>query len=107
MNVANEQKAGTLKISDEVIAVCAANATLKTDGVAELAGGFTNTLSRKSSGKRTSFQGSQSFTGRRWRCHRHIRNCTLSGEHSVRRVGDSGACEKGSGVYDRASCCRC
>ena len=46
MNVANEQKAGTLKISDEVIAVCAANATLKTDGVAELAGGFTNTLSR-------------------------------------------------------------
>ena len=36
MNVANEQKAGTLKISDEVIAVCAANATLKTDGVAEL-----------------------------------------------------------------------
>ena len=42
----NEQKTGTLKISDEVIAVCAANATLKTTGVAELAGGFTNALSK-------------------------------------------------------------
>lgn len=51
MNVANEQRAGTLKISDEVIAVCAANASLKTDGVAELAGGFTNTLSRNILGK--------------------------------------------------------
>ena len=51
MNVANEQKAGTLKISDEVIAVCAANATLKTDGVAELAGVYPNTLSRNLLGK--------------------------------------------------------
>ena len=88
MNVANEQKAGTLKISDEVIAVCAANATLKTDGVAELAGGFTNTLSRNLLGKELLSKG-------------------VKGEHSVRRVGDSGACEKGSGVHDRASCCRC
>lgn len=51
MNVANEQKTGTLKISDEVVAVCAANAALKTPGVAELAGGFTNTLSRNLLGK--------------------------------------------------------
>ncbi len=51
MNVANEQKAGTLKISDEVVAVCAANATLKTKGVAELAGGFTNVLSKNILGK--------------------------------------------------------
>ncbi|MCI8647829.1 MAG: Asp23/Gls24 family envelope stress response protein [Firmicutes bacterium] len=46
MNTVNEQNAGTLKISDEVIAVCAANATLKTKGVAELAGDITNALSK-------------------------------------------------------------
>lgn len=46
MNTVNEQNTGTLKISDEVIAVCAANATLKTKGVAELAGGISNALSK-------------------------------------------------------------
>lgn len=46
MNTVNEPNTGTLKISDEVIAVCAANATLKTKGVAELAGGVTNALSK-------------------------------------------------------------
>ena len=46
MNTVNEQNAGALKISDEVIAVCAANATLKTKGVAELAGDITNALSK-------------------------------------------------------------
>lgn len=40
-----------LKISDEVIAVCAVNATLKTEGVAGLAGGFSNTLSKNFLGK--------------------------------------------------------
>lgn len=40
-----------LKISDEVIAVCAVNATLKTEGVAGLAGGFSNTLSKNILGK--------------------------------------------------------
>ena len=40
-----------LKISDEVIAVCAINATLKTKGVAKLAGGFSNTLSKNILGK--------------------------------------------------------
>ena len=40
-----------LKISDEVIAVCAVNATLKTEGVARLAGGFSNTLSKNLLGK--------------------------------------------------------
>ena len=39
------------KISDEVISVCAVNATLKTEGVASLAGGFSNTLSRNILGK--------------------------------------------------------
>lgn len=51
MNVANEQKTGTLKISDEVVAVCAANATLKTQGIAELSGGLTNALSKNILGK--------------------------------------------------------
>ncbi len=51
MNAANEQKTGALKFSDEVVAVCAANAALKTTGVAELAGGFTNALSKTILGK--------------------------------------------------------
>lgn len=40
-----------IKISDEVIAVCAVNATLKTEGVANLAGGFSNALSKNFLGK--------------------------------------------------------
>ena len=35
-----------LTVSDDVLAVCAVNATLKTDGVAEMAGGITNTISK-------------------------------------------------------------
>ena len=49
--MANEQRNGTIKFSDEVIAVCAANATLKTKGVADLAGDFTNALSKSILGK--------------------------------------------------------
>lgn len=49
--MANEQRNGTIKFSDEVIAVCAANATLKTKGVADLAGDFTNLLSKSILGK--------------------------------------------------------
>ncbi len=49
--MANEQKNGTIKVSDEVIAVLAANASLKTKGVADLAGDFTNTLSKSILGK--------------------------------------------------------
>lgn len=51
MNTAKEHAGGTVKISDEVIAVCAVNATLKTDGVAGLAGGISNTLSKSLLGK--------------------------------------------------------
>lgn len=40
-----------VKISDEVIAVCAVNAALKTEGVSSLAGNFSNTLSRNILGK--------------------------------------------------------
>ncbi len=49
--MANEQRNGTIKFSDEVIAVCSANATLKTKGVADLAGDFTNLLSKSILGK--------------------------------------------------------
>lgn len=40
-----------VKISDEVIAVCAVNATLKTEGVAAMVGGIPNALSRNLLGK--------------------------------------------------------
>ena len=49
--MANEQRNGTIKFSDEVIAVLTANATLKTKGVADLAGDFTNALSKSILGK--------------------------------------------------------
>ena len=40
-----------LNVSDDVLAVCAINATLKTEGVAEMAGGITNAISKKTRGK--------------------------------------------------------
>ena len=40
-----------LKISDEVVAICAVNSALKTEGVAGLAGGLSNTLSKNILGK--------------------------------------------------------
>jgi len=49
--MANEHRNGTIKFSDEVIAVCTANATLKTKVVADLAGDFTNLLSKSILGK--------------------------------------------------------
>lgn len=53
----NEHRNGTIKISDEVVAVCAANATLKTKGVADLAGDFTNVLSKSILGKESVSKG--------------------------------------------------
>lgn len=40
-----------LTVSDDVLAVCAINATLKTEGVSEMAGGITNTISKSIRGK--------------------------------------------------------
>ena len=40
-----------LTVSDDVLAVYAINATLKTEGVAEMAGGITNTISKSIRGK--------------------------------------------------------
>ena len=49
--MANENNNGIIRVSDEVVAVLAANATLKTKGVADLAGDFTNLLSKSILGK--------------------------------------------------------
>ena len=41
-----EDKYGTIKISDEVVSICAVNTALKTNGVHELSGGLIDNLSR-------------------------------------------------------------
>lgn len=51
MSATNQNVDGAIKISDEVIAVCAVNATLKTEGVADLSGGISNALSKNILGK--------------------------------------------------------
>ncbi len=48
---AREQNNSNINYSDEVIAVCAANATLRTEGVADLAGGISNLLTKNLLGK--------------------------------------------------------
>lgn len=66
MSIVNEEKFGMVKISDEVVAVCAGNAVLKTEGVAELSGGFSNMLSKNILGKELLSKGlkiSQNDTG--------------------------------------------
>lgn len=45
MSTTNDEKLGIIKISDEVIAVCAMNATLKTEGVSSLSRGITDSIS--------------------------------------------------------------
>lgn len=59
MNAAATTNGGTIKISDEVIAVCAVNATLKTQGVADLAGGIPNALSKNFLGKELTAKGTK------------------------------------------------
>ena len=51
MTTAENTGEDKIKISDDVIAVCAVNATLKTKGVAGLAGGLGNVLSKNLLGK--------------------------------------------------------
>ena len=46
-----EEEKDIVTVSDDVLAVCAINATLKTEGVAEMAGGITNTLRKNILGK--------------------------------------------------------
>lgn len=51
MPIEKEEKIAPVKISDDVIAICAANATLKTVGVADLSSGFSDTISKNILGR--------------------------------------------------------
>lgn len=53
----HEDNLANIPISDDVIAVCAINATLKTGGVVELVGGFTDTISENLLKKETISKG--------------------------------------------------
>ncbi|MFA5634346.1 MAG: Asp23/Gls24 family envelope stress response protein [Anaerovoracaceae bacterium] len=57
MSAGNEEKLGVVKISDEVIAVCVLNSTLKTEGVYGLSGGLTDSLSKNLLGKDPLYKG--------------------------------------------------
>lgn len=53
----NIEKTGLIKISDEVIGICASNGALKTPGVHSLAGSLTENLSRNILGRESAFKG--------------------------------------------------
>ncbi len=53
----NEEKIGSVKIADEVIALCAMNATNRTEGVASLSAGITETISKNILGKTLLYKG--------------------------------------------------
>jgi uncharacterized alkaline shock family protein YloU len=57
MSVTTEEKLGTVKISDDIIAICAMNATIKTPGVAELISGFSENISKNIFGKEPLYRG--------------------------------------------------
>lgn len=57
MPIEKEEKPIPIKISDDVIAICAANATLKTVGVADLSSGFSDTLSKNLLGRDPMYTG--------------------------------------------------
>jgi uncharacterized alkaline shock family protein YloU len=51
MSIEQEEKLGAVKISDDVIAICAINAALSTKGIAGLSGGLTDAISKNILGK--------------------------------------------------------
>lgn len=57
MSGLNIQNGTPIKVSDEVIAVCAANAAIHTEGVADLAGGISNLISKNLLGKELASKG--------------------------------------------------
>lgn len=57
MSAASEEKLGNLKISDDVIAICARNATLKTKGAADLSSVFSDNISKNIFGKEPLYKG--------------------------------------------------
>ena len=52
-----EERHGIIRISDEVVAICAVNAVLKTKGVYKLAGGLIDNLSKNILGSEPSSKG--------------------------------------------------
>jgi len=46
-----------IKVSDEVLAICAVNATRRTDGVAEMAGGFADMINKNLLGREMAARG--------------------------------------------------
>lgn len=57
MSNISEFNEGEKKISDEIIAICAINATNKSKGVASLSGGFSNEISKYILGKELTSKG--------------------------------------------------
>ncbi|MEA4922685.1 MAG: Asp23/Gls24 family envelope stress response protein [Eubacteriaceae bacterium] len=53
----HDENLGDVKISDDVMAICAVNATLRTKGVAGLSGGITDTISKTILGKESLSKG--------------------------------------------------
>ncbi len=53
----HDEDLGSVKISDEVMAICAINATLRTEGVAELAGGMSDAIAQSILGKESLSKG--------------------------------------------------
>ena len=53
----HEERPGTVKIADEVIAVCAVNATLRTEGVADFSPVFADNFSKNILGKDPLYKG--------------------------------------------------
>ncbi|MCL1982650.1 MAG: Asp23/Gls24 family envelope stress response protein [Clostridiales bacterium] len=53
----NDEKSGIVKIADEVIAICAVNATLRTPGVAEFSPVFSDNFSKSFFGKDPLYKG--------------------------------------------------
>lgn len=57
MGADSDDKHGVVKISDEVIAVCVLNSTLKTKGIYGLSGGITDSISKNLLGKDPLYKG--------------------------------------------------
>lgn len=57
MSATSQQLDQAMKFPDEVIAICAANATVKTEGVADLAGGISNAITKNFLGKELTSKG--------------------------------------------------
>ena len=51
MNIDQDEKLGSVKISEDVFVMCVTNATLSTPGVAGLSGGLTETITKNILGK--------------------------------------------------------